>query len=80
MRGRGAAVSVNGFPTVTARGAEPFITIGALLARVKVSRRTLYTWMQKGLRAVEQKCCLHRATSLSSRDSSYSSAIGFVTR
>jgi excisionase family DNA binding protein len=35
-------------PAVVERAAEPFITMAELLERVRVSRRTMYVWMQKG--------------------------------
>ena len=35
-------------PGVVERTAEPFITMAELLERVRVSRRTMYSWMQKG--------------------------------
>jgi excisionase family DNA binding protein len=35
-------------PAVVERAAEPFITMAELLERVRVSRRTMYSWMHKG--------------------------------
>ncbi len=35
-------------PAVVERAAEPFITMAELVERVRVSRRTMYAWMQKG--------------------------------
>jgi excisionase family DNA binding protein len=34
--------------TVVERAAEPFVTMAQLMERLRVSRRTIYTWMQKG--------------------------------
>ena len=34
--------------TVVERAAEPFVTMAQLMERLKVSPRTIYTWMQKG--------------------------------
>jgi excisionase family DNA binding protein len=33
---------------VVERTAEPFVTMAELLRRLRVSRRTIYTWMEKG--------------------------------
>jgi excisionase family DNA binding protein len=34
--------------TVIERAAEPFVTVAELMERLSVSRRTIYTWMEKG--------------------------------
>ena len=43
-----SAATTAAAPAVVERRAEPFITMGELLDRVRVSRRTMYEWMQKG--------------------------------
>ena len=43
-----SAAATTTAPAVAERTAEPFITMGELLERVRVSRRTMYAWMQKG--------------------------------
>src|ERR1039458_2497154 len=47
LREQSAAATTTA-PAVAERTAEPFITMGELLERVRVSRRTMYAWMQKG--------------------------------
>jgi len=43
-----SAAATAAVPAQVEPAAEPFITMAELLERVRVSRRTMYDWMQKG--------------------------------